>query len=78
MANVILSTRKRLMYEKDAEIIKFLRRNPIYALEFLYGIRLMDSQKYAFQMAWNATYVNLTCSRKVFAPTYGNVCRKLL
>lgn len=67
MANIILSTRKKMMYEKDAKILKFLRRNPVYALEVLYGIKLMDSQKYAFQMAWNATYVNLTCSRKICA-----------
>jgi len=58
-----LSSRKKLMYMKDAEIIKFLRRNPVFAVEFLYGIKLMDSQKYALQMAWNGTYVNLTCSR---------------
>jgi len=63
MPEIKLSSRKEELYKKESEMIKFLRRNPVYAVELLYGIKLMDCQKYALQMAWNSTYVNLTCSR---------------
>lgn len=60
---VKLSTRRVEQYKKDAEIIKFLRRNPIIASEELLGIKLMDSQKWILQNSWNAKYNVWTCSR---------------
>lgn len=58
-----LSTRKRELYAKNAETIKFLRRNPIIACEELLGIKLMDSQKWILQNTWNSKYNVWTCSR---------------
>lgn len=58
-----LSTRKRELYEKNAKIIKFFRRNPIIACEELLGIKLMDSQKWILQNTWNTKYNVWTCSR---------------
>lgn len=60
---VKLSTVKKELYEKNAGVIKFLRRNPIIACEQLLGIKLLDSQKYMLQMAWNTPYVVFNCSR---------------
>ena len=60
---VRLSTRKKELYESNAETIKFLRRNPIIACEEILGIKLMDSQKWILQNSWNAEYNVWTCSR---------------
>lgn len=61
--NILLSSRKQELYQQNAEIIKFLRRNPVMACELLLGIKLMDSQKYLLQMSWNATNIVWCCSR---------------
>jgi hypothetical protein len=61
--NILLSSRKRELYLKNAKVIKYLRRNPIIACELLLGIKLMDSQKYLLQMSWNATNIVWCCSR---------------
>ena len=58
-----LSNRKIELYEKNAEIIKFLRRNPVIACEQLLGIKLLDAQKWILQSSWNAKYNMWTCSR---------------
>lgn len=60
---VKLSKRKIRLYQQNAEIIKFLRRNPIIATEQLLGIKLMDSQKWILQQSWNNKYNIWTCSR---------------
>lgn len=60
---IILTKRKRELYVKNAKFIKFLRRNPIIAVELLLGIKLMDSQKYILQNMWNAKYNCMCCSR---------------
>lgn len=39
--NILLSSRKQELYQKNAEIIKFYRRNPIIACEDLLGIKLL-------------------------------------
>ena len=59
----LLSSRKIELYNKNSEIIKFWRRNPVIACEQILGIRLMDSQKYLLQMSWNTPYVLWMCSR---------------
>lgn len=60
---VKLSRRKAELYAKNAEIIKFLRRNPIIACDWLLGIPLIDSQKWILQQSWNTPNVMWTCSR---------------
>lgn len=60
---VKLSKRKIEIYEKNAEIVKFLRRNPIIACEQLLGIKLLDAQKWILQTSWNTKYNMWTCSR---------------
>lgn len=60
---VKLSRRKTELYKKNAEIIKFLRRNPVIAAELLLGVKLMDSQKWILQQSWNGKYNIWTCSR---------------
>ena len=60
---VKLSKRKIEIYEKNAEIVKFLRRNPVIACEQLLGIKLLDAQKWILQTSWNTKYNMWTCSR---------------
>lgn len=60
---VRLSTRQEETYAKNAEIIKYLRRNPIISAELLLGVKLMDSQKWILQNTWNTEYNVWTCSR---------------
>lgn len=58
-----LSTRKIELYDKNAEILAYWRRNPVIACEDLLGIKLLDSQKYILNMTWNAQYSVWACSR---------------
>lgn len=58
-----LSQRKIDLYEKNAEIIKFWRRNPVIACEQILGIKLLDAQKYILQESWTKPYVLWCCSR---------------
>ena len=58
-----ISKRREEIYRKNAEIISFLRRNPIIACEVLLGIPLIDSQKWILQMSWNTPNIMWTCSR---------------
>ena len=60
---VKLSNRKIELYNKNAAIIKFLRRNPVIACEQLLGIKLLDAQKWILQTSWNTKYNIWTCSR---------------
>lgn len=59
----ILSQRKIELYNKNAEIIKFWRRNPVIACEQILGIKLLDAQKYILQESWTKPYVLWCCSR---------------
>jgi len=59
----ILSKRKIELYSKNAEIIKYWRRNPVIACEDILGIKLMDAQKYILIESWTKPYVVWCCSR---------------
>jgi hypothetical protein len=58
-----LSLRKIDLYNRNAEIIKFWRRNPVIACEQILGIKLLDAQKYILQESWTKPYVLWCCSR---------------
>jgi hypothetical protein len=57
-----LSYRKIELYNKNADIIKYWRRNPVIACEDILGIKLLDSQKYILQESWTKPYVIWCCS----------------
>ncbi|GCD10428.1 hypothetical protein [Clostridium tagluense] len=59
----ILSSRKLELYEKNADIIAFYRRNPCIACEDLLGLKLLDAQKYILDQTWNCQYNVWSCSR---------------
>jgi len=59
----LLSSRKIEIYDKNAEIIQFWRRNPVIACEQILGIKLLDAQKYMLQMTWTVQYSSWMCSR---------------
>lgn len=60
---VALSVKKQEQYQSQAEMIQFLRKNPVIACEELLGIQLIDSQAWVLQNSWNAQYNIWTCSR---------------
>ncbi|EQB4340343.1 hypothetical protein ACYJ2U_001763 [Clostridium botulinum] len=59
----MLSARKIELYDKNAEILAYWRRNPVIACEDILGIKLLDAQKYMLQMTWNTQYSVWACSR---------------
>lgn len=59
----VLSRRKIELYSKNAEIIKYWRRNPVIACEDILGIKLLDAQKYILIESWTKPYVVWCCSR---------------
>lgn len=59
----VLSTRKFEVYKKNSEILAFWRRNPCIAAEMLFGVKLLDSQKYILNQTWNCQYNVWCCSR---------------
>lgn len=61
-SKTMLSKRKIKLYEKNASIISYWRRNPCIAAEDLLGIKLIDAQKYILNMTWNTQYSVWACS----------------
>jgi len=59
----ILSTRKIELYDKNAEILEYWRKNPCIAAEALFGVKLFDAQKYLLNQTWNKQYNVWTASR---------------
>lgn len=50
-------TQKQLEEQKQiAEFIQWGRRNPVYFAEQVFGISMMDYQKYVFMSTWNAQF----------------------
>ena len=52
-----LSQKKLEEYANFAKIINAGRKNPIWFSEFMYGIKLMDYQKWAFMESWSKPFV---------------------
>lgn len=51
-------TQKQLEEQKQmAEFIQWGRRNPVYFAEQIFGISMMDYQKYVFMSTWNAQFI---------------------
>lgn len=69
----LLSHRKLELYEQNAEIIKFWRRNPVIACEQILGIKLLDSQKYVLNESWTKPYVVWSCSRNFGKSFIGSI-----
>lgn len=69
----ILSHRKIELYNQNAEIIKFWRRNPVIACEQILGIKLLDAQKYILQESWTKPYVLWCCSRNFGKSFLGSI-----
>lgn len=58
-----LTNRQLKEKEEIAEFINWGRRNPVLFAEEMYGIELMDYQKYIFMMSWNCPNVVWCMSR---------------
>jgi hypothetical protein len=58
----VLSSRKIDLYNKNAEILAFWRRNPCIAAEQILGIKLLDGQKFILNQSWNCQYSVWACS----------------
>ena len=70
---LIMTERKRRIAEIDAKMIEFYRKNPCIACEDLLGIKLLDSQKYILQSAWNAGHSVWCCSRNFGKSFLGSI-----
>lgn len=70
---LIMTERKRRIAELDAKMIEFYRKNPCIACEDLLGIKLLDSQKYILQSAWNAGHSVWCCSRNFGKSFLGSI-----
>ena len=52
-----LTNRQLKEREEVSELLNWGRRNPVLFAEEMYGIELMDYQKYVFMMSWNTPNV---------------------
>lgn len=73
----VLSSRKIDIYNKNAELIAYWRRNPCIAAEDLLGIKLLDAQKYILNMTWNSQYSVWACSRNFGKSFLGSIIMML-
>lgn len=70
---VDLAQRQLYEYEQYTKIIQEGRRNPIWFVEELLGIKLFDSQKLIFMNSWQARYVVWLMSRGFGKTSIANV-----
>ena len=61
--NIIVGEHRRKIYELDAKMVAYYRRNPCIASEDLLGIKPFDAQKYILQNSWNASISVWCCCR---------------
>lgn len=52
-----MSVRKMEMYQNTCEFIQWGRRNPVAFAEHVFGVKLLDYQKYVFTETWNKQYI---------------------
>lgn len=52
-----MSVRKLEMYQQTSDFIQWGRRNPALFAEQVFGIKLLDYQRYVFTESWNKPYV---------------------
>jgi hypothetical protein len=52
-----MSVRKIEMYQQASDLIQWGRRQPADFAEYIFGIKLLDYQKYVFTSSWNKPYV---------------------
>ena len=56
-----LSQRKLEEYDNYSKIVNEGRRNPIWFTEFMFGVKLIDYQKWYFMNSWWRKYVLWLC-----------------
>ena len=58
------SEKKMRAYEAFGKVINEGRKNPIWFVEYMYGIKLIDYQAYGFMKSWWTPFVLWLCSRR--------------
>ena len=67
-------TNKQLKEKEEvSELLNWGRRNPVLFAEEMYGIELMDYQKYVFMMSWNTPNVVWCMSRNSGKTMLGSI-----
>lgn len=61
----VVAQRKLDAMEELAEIRAWGLRNPVKWIEFMFGVELLDIQKYAIQMSWNKKYALWLATRNM-------------
>lgn len=68
-----LSQRKLEEYDNYSKIVNEGRRNPIWFTEFMFGVKLIDYQKWYFMNSWWRKYVLWLCCRRAGKTTGASV-----
>ena len=58
------SQKKLEAYDRFGKVINEGRKNPIWFVEYMYGLKLIDYQAYGFMKSWWTPYVLWLCSRR--------------
>lgn len=58
------SQKKLEAYDRFSQVINEGRKNPIWFVEYMYGIKLIDYQAYGFMKSWWTPFVLWLCSRR--------------
>lgn len=58
------SQKKLEAYDRFGKVINEGRKNPIWFVEYFYGIKLIDYQAYGFMKSWWTPFVLWLCSRR--------------
>ena len=73
MTSKALSQRKLDEYNKLTTLINHCRENPVWAAEFLFGVQLMDFQRYMIHESWTRSFVCWLGSRGIGKTSIGAV-----
>lgn len=68
-----ITTRQLDAYRQYSEFIQWGRRNPVLFAEKIFGIEMMDYQKYIFMMSWNTPNVVWCKSRNAGKTTLADI-----
>ena len=68
-----MSTRQKEQYEKWSKFLQLGRQNPCWFVEEVFGIELLDYQRYIMMNSWTTPYNVWCCSRSSGKTTMGAI-----
>ena len=58
-----ISQKKLEEYQNYCKLIQWGRQNPVKFASYIFGIEMIDYQKWSFMQSWSKPYVLWLCSR---------------